>query len=253
MTMTRSETTILVCCHKPAEIPDNEILLPIHCGKDLSDAELGMTGDNTGDNISVKNPNYCELTALYWAWKNLTGVRYIGLYHYRRYFLFSFWKEQKRLFHRNVSINVPDWSHNNLSETAVKKILDRYDIILAKPQRFPISLARQYISCHRAMDLEVTRDAIYNLSPEYLCSYDHIMTETGKLSECNMFITKWDIFNDYCKWLFSIMSYIEQHLAISEDPYQKRVFGFIAERLLNVYCYHHNLKVKYKYICFINH
>ena len=251
--MTRSETTILVCCHKAAEIPDNEILLPIHCGKALSDAELGITGDDTGDNISVKNPNYCELTALYWAWKNLTGVRYIGLYHYRRYFLFNFWKEQKRLFHRNVSINVPDWSHNNLSEAAVKKILNKYDIILAKPHLFPISLARQYISCHRAMDLEVTRDAIYNLSPEYLCSYDHIMTETGKLSECNMFITKWDIFNDYCKWLFAIISYIEQHLTISEDPYQKRVFGFIAERLLNVYCYHHNLKVKYKYICFINH
>ena len=85
-----SETKILVCCHKPADIPDNGIFLPVHCGKALSDKDLGMTGDDTGDNISAKNPNYCELTALYWAWKNLKGTEYIGLYHYRRFFSFKF-------------------------------------------------------------------------------------------------------------------------------------------------------------------
>lgn len=249
--MSQSETKILVCCHKAAQIPDNGIFLPIHCGKALSDADLGMTGDDTGDNISVKNPNYCELTAMYWAWKNLKGVKYIGLYHYRRYFLFNFWKEQERRFHKNVIIHVADWKQNNLSTVAVQNILNRYDIILAKPQQFPISLAQQYISCHRAIDLNVTREAICNLSPEYLCSYDYIMNETCKLSGCNMFITKWDIFNNYCNWLFSIMSYIEQKLVISEDPYQRRVFGFISERLLNVYCYQNNLKIKYKYICSI--
>ena len=56
-----SETKILVCCHKPADIPDNGIFLPVHCGQALSDKDLGMTGDDTGDNISAKNPNYCEL------------------------------------------------------------------------------------------------------------------------------------------------------------------------------------------------
>ena len=34
----------------------------------------------TGDHISSKNPNYCELTGLYWAWKNL-DCEYIGLCH----------------------------------------------------------------------------------------------------------------------------------------------------------------------------
>ncbi len=76
--------TILVATHKRYWMPSDKIYLPLHVGAE-GKAPLPYTPDNTGENISSKNPNYCEITGLYWAWKNLT-TDYIGLCHYRRYF-----------------------------------------------------------------------------------------------------------------------------------------------------------------------
>lgn len=58
--------------------------LPVQVGAE-GKTDLGYTRDNTGENISSKNPSFCELTGLYWAWKNL-DADYIGLVHYRRHF-----------------------------------------------------------------------------------------------------------------------------------------------------------------------
>lgn len=81
---------ILVACHKPGPVYHNDIYTPIHVGKAISrykDEMADMIGDNTGDNISEKNPYYCELTAQYWAWKNLHDVEYVGFCHYRRFLI----------------------------------------------------------------------------------------------------------------------------------------------------------------------
>ena len=75
---------ILVVTHKKYWMPKIEMYLPIQVGL-INKNDLGYLKDNTGDNISYKNPNYCELTAMYWAWKNI-DVDYIGICHYRRYF-----------------------------------------------------------------------------------------------------------------------------------------------------------------------
>ena len=79
---------IIVCCHKDDIKASSDVYLPLHVGKAISNKELNITCDNDGENISAKNLSYCELTGLYWAWKNLKDVDYIGLCHYRRYFDF---------------------------------------------------------------------------------------------------------------------------------------------------------------------
>ena len=82
---------IIVAAHKKYWMPDDDMYLPLHVGAEGKTDEngqpldLGYTKDNTGDNISSKNANYCELTGMYWAWKNL-DADYIGLAHYRRHF-----------------------------------------------------------------------------------------------------------------------------------------------------------------------
>lgn len=75
---------IIVATHKKYQMPDDSMYLPVQVGAE-DKPDLGYTRDNTGENISSKNPSFCELTGLYWAWKNL-NADYIGLVHYRRHF-----------------------------------------------------------------------------------------------------------------------------------------------------------------------
>ena len=77
-----SDIKILISCHKQAEHPKSEILLPIQVGAARAKARFaGMLQDDEGENISQKNPSYCELTAQYWAWKYL-DADYYGFCHY---------------------------------------------------------------------------------------------------------------------------------------------------------------------------
>ena len=119
----KTRVKILVACHKAdPNIIKNDIYFPIQVGKSLnSELDLGFQCDDTGDNISDKNGSYCELTALYWAWKNIKNVDYIGLCHYRRYFgkkkpLVSIIKTSGNIFLRNlIDIN----EINNLKSNQV--------------------------------------------------------------------------------------------------------------------------------------
>lgn len=76
---------LIVAAHKAYRMPRDPMYLPLHVGKAGKDLDLGFQGDNTGDNISEKNATFCELTGIYWAWKNLSAD-YVGLCHYRRHF-----------------------------------------------------------------------------------------------------------------------------------------------------------------------
>ncbi|MBQ7303353.1 MAG: DUF4422 domain-containing protein, partial [Alphaproteobacteria bacterium] len=75
------------CYHKQTRILKNDIVYPIQVGKQLSNIKLDMQGDNTGDNISEKNPFYNELAGTYWIWKNVKAD-IVGVFHYRRYLNF---------------------------------------------------------------------------------------------------------------------------------------------------------------------
>ena len=76
---------IIIASHKKYKTADEEMYIPIQVGAEGKEKIEGYIQDNTGENISLKNPYFCELTGLYWAWKNL-DADYVGLVHYRRYF-----------------------------------------------------------------------------------------------------------------------------------------------------------------------
>lgn len=229
---------ILVAAHKKYWMPDDDVYLPIHVGREGKD-DLGYIGDNTGDNISAKNANYCELTGLYWAWKNL-NCDYIGLCHYRRYFC-----KNSRFFKLFVFIFKKFKNRIILKKKDYKDLLSRYQIILPQKYRMgKMNVYEQYKLNHNIDDLEKCFKIIDNLYPEYVESYKKIMKQNYMYS-CNMFVMPKNFFDDYMEFLFNILTEVEKKLDISDyDVYQTRVYGFLSERLFNVWLEKNKFKIK---------
>ena len=213
-------------------MPEDDVYLPIHVGR-AGKADLGYVGDNTGDNISSKNTNYCELTGLYWAWKNLK-CDYIGLCHYRRYFAHTV--SGSDMEKKKLAI---------LQRTDYEKLLKQYDVILPKQRNYFIETVRsQYEHAHNKNDLALTEQIVAELYPEYSEAFCKVMGGT-KLHIFNMFVMKKEKFDEYCQWLFTILFELEKRIDISSySQYEARVFGFLSERLLNVWLEKQKLKVK---------
>ena len=67
------------------------------------------------------------------------------------------------------------------------------------------------------------------------------------MSPYNMFYTSKRNVDLYCEWLFNILFDVEQKTDMKGyTEYQRRLYGFLSERLLNVWlCKNANYKVKY--------
>ena len=237
----KTNVKILVCAHKPADLLANDIYMPLQVGKAISDVDLGIQGDDTGENISNKNLNYCELTALYWAWKNLKDVDYIGLCHYRRFLDFRF--SRFRVRHK-YSIQFQELESLGTALPDISSFFKKYDIVLPRPAIFIRNLRDEYYMYHIKEDFDILREVVTEMTPDYRNAFEKVMDHNNKLISYNMFLTKKEIFDDYCSWVFPILFEVEKRIKISAYPYQARVFGFMGERLFNIYCYHHKLKVK---------
>lgn len=217
------QISIYVMAHKKFDVPGNAIYKPLQVGSALHD-KIGYIADDSGENISAKNPNYNELTGLYWMWKNDNQSDVMGLCHYRRYFL--------------------DVSGELLGAKEINDILSVCDVITSKRLVGKEQNVREsYIEKHHEQDLTLTRSAIQKLCPEYLKDYDTVL-EGNETYFGNLMIAKCHVVKAYAAWLFGILFEVEKHIDISEyDDYDKRIYGFIAERLLMVWICHNRMKV----------
>ena len=210
---------IVVAAHKPYSMPQDPVYLPVQAGRALHEP-LGFTGDDSGENISKKNPNYCELTCLYWAWKNLDADA-LGLCHYRRYFA------GRRFGSR--------WDRILTGEQA-EKLLLKTPVVLPKKRNYYIETGwSQYAHAHHEEDLLAVRAILKTRCPSYVPAFDRTLGRTTG-HRFNMFIMRRETLDVYCTWLFSVLAELEAKLDISEySSYDQRVFGFVAERLLDVW------------------
>ena len=219
-------------------MPEDDVYLPLHVGKDLHESlDLGYTGDNTGDNISNRNESFCELTGLYWMWKNVKAD-YKGLVHYRRHFSKGrLWKNKKAAV---------------LSRADFEEIFRQTDILLPKRRKYYIETNQShYAHAHYLQDLETTRQVIAELYPEYIPAYDKQMNLTSA-HMFNMMVMRGDLFDAYCEWLFNILLVVEKRTDISAyDKVQRRLYGYLSELLLDVWLDINELKYKEKSLVFM--
>lgn len=230
---------IIVATHK--EFDTSRLLdnyHPVQVGCYYTELDFGYLKDSDNDNISYKNKNYCELTSLYYAWKShLKNNNYLGLVHYRRFFV-----KDSLLAKFNLSSEI-------VNHDDIEKLLNDFDVILPKKRLYPLSTVKQhYIQSHSERDLSLLREIISNQYPDYVDCFDVVM-QSKTIHLYNMFIMKSDLVDDYCHWLFDVLFKLEGMIDISDyDAYQARVFGFISERLLNVWVRKNKLKVKELYV-----
>lgn len=229
---------IMVAAHKKYWMPEDPVYLPIHVGAE-SKQPLGYTPDNTGDNISAKNPHFCELTAIYWAWKNL-DADYIGLCHYRRYFT------------RKEVRNVEKKKEQILTGAEWEKILSKYSVVVADKRKYYIeSNYSHYIHAHHKEGLDMTKQIIYEMYPEYDAAFKKVMNRTWA-HMFNMFVMRKDRYDHYCTWMFRILFELENRLDITGyDVYESRVYGFVSELLLDVWLEKQGIPYKEQNVSFL--
>ncbi len=250
---------IFVAHHKEGFSFRSSVFVPIQVGKANSNISLKMQGDDEGDNISKLNPFYCEVTAIYWMWKNVEADFY-GLNHYRRYFtpkIFSFryFKERikntlKKLYHRGgyfvfwekSVVNSDDTQKinrelNRASERIVKDIENGSIIVPRKcilintnvENFFGIELGYEYIECLKAI---VSEEECATFKKFFLDSL-----QKDFLYPANVFVFDRDTFERYCEILFRVLN---KHLMLYMDNDERqskynRISGYMAELITNAF------------------
>ncbi|MCR5833575.1 MAG: DUF4422 domain-containing protein [Selenomonadaceae bacterium] len=236
---------IYVVTHKPTphdgKLPKGYKI--IHAGR-AQGKDLGYLGDNTGDNISQLNPYINEITALYWMWKN-TSHSIIGLSHYRRFFTES---------------NNLNFSYDKiLTKEVAAKILQDYDIIVVireiqatRNESITRICGKEFLEIGKS----ITKKYLLKYQPDYLDAFDFCF-ESYSYYKCQVFVTRGEIFDAYCKWLFSFLIDATNEMIevanlknISGNP--KRVIGYFCERMLSTWLTRNHLRIKEMNIMVVN-
>ena len=189
-----------------------------------------IIGDDSGDNISIKNSQYCELTVQYWMWKN-APEKYLGLCHYRR--IFNFVIDESSFagtpFHNDS--NAIDYLSSDIQYKNLSDILDVYDVVVSKEYALGMSINEQYLAYCQPAPWMLFMKALEMKYPNQksMLKYFDIHHSAPM---CNMFVMKREIFIEYCQDLFEIVDVVHALIRAPFNEWNNRYPGFLAERFL---------------------
>lgn len=231
-----ADIKLFVCCHQPSLVPEHPLLVPIQVGAALADSRFsGFLYDDAGDNISHKNRSYCELTAQYWAWKNVRAD-YYGFFHYRRYLYLDMNAKRPYRIEREPTAPLLD----KLGYDRLSDLIPQYDLILPNGENMYIPVREHYAGApfHHRKDLELVEQIVRERHPEMGKAIEEYLSGTVCYFG-NIFIMKQRVFQNYCAWLFPILEEFDCQADTSDYlPQEQRVDGYLAERLLGIWTTH---------------
>lgn len=189
----------------------------IQAGAALSSERFCDITDDKGDNISMWNPFFCELTAGYWVYRNDVENEYIGLYHYSRGF------------------DIRDEQIEQIVEAGV-------DVVLPIPYLFRHGMADTMLR----QEIDVIIKAIERVSPEYINSAKRFSLNKAFVAG-NLIFARREIFCGYYKWLFSVLKECALIKQENKTKIEERIFGYYGENLMNIYFIHNRDRYKTLY------
>ena len=239
-----ADVCIYVVTHKDIRLALPEGYRAIHAGHAQAKNFFGYVGDDTGDNISRLNKFLDEITALYWIWKN-TSHTHTGFVHYRRFLTTS---TQKTFDAEKI-----------LSSAEILELLREYDIIVAAEESFTDRTQRDMMifstNAPELVDVseKILRKHLTRTHPDYLDAFDAVMNGFVFFM-CGIHITRRNIFNAWCEWLFAFIIDATEELRakvqfdgkdFDDVPHHwSRMMSFFAERLLTVWLMKNHLRIK---------
>lgn len=242
------DVKIFIAAHKDVELFDSSIMVPIQVGATNAARRFDdMLSDADGDNISDLNPMYCELTAQYWAWKNV-DADYYGFCHYRRYFNLSSNSYLENAYGEVMDkfINEETQSKYGLDDANIKEAIAGYDLVITEIKdirSFPGRSKTPLDQYHEApllhdKDIDIAFDIVKNMYPEYASDVDDF-ANGHESCFCNMYIMRKEIFFAYCDWMFPILERFCENTDMSLYGKEAlRTPGHISERLFNIFLIH---------------
>lgn len=227
------DTRIYICTHKEFNPPQMDGYIPIRVGSAIAESDFSFLRDDTGDNISEKNMHFCELTGLYWIWKNVE-CDIAGLCHYRR-----FLQNEGRILERGY----------------IEKLIceDGYDLIAPASGSTDYGTNYgHYAKVHHTSDFDITREVLHEKYPDYDCAFE-LFSHTNLASLANMVIAKKQVLDEYCEWLFDILFEVEKRTDVSGyDAYQSRLYGYLSERLFRIWILMHGYRVREEQVLLVD-
>lgn len=216
------EVKIVVATHKQYRMPNDAMYIPLCVGaKGRNDDCFGYVKDRDGDNISELNPSFCELTGLYWAWKNV-DADYVGLVHYRRHF--------------SIKKCSNDPFDNIMTYDQIKPYLGNIKLFVPQKRYYVIeTLYSHYKHTHYSEHLDLTREVLMDIYPSYVNTFDSVMKKTNGYM-FNMMIMEKPLLNEYCGWLYTILFELKKRVQNTElSSFQGRFYGRVSELIFNVW------------------
>ena len=235
--MANRRILFFIAMHKDVPLPTRRgAFAALGLGAFRPTTQLESYSDGTGNSIADKNAHYSELTGWYWIWKNVADLDFVGLCHYRRYFLLY----PRHPYFTSAKLYIEPIAENLNMLTApmtslfVEQALATADVIVPRRQNLTMSLKAQYIKEHLPQYWDVFVEAIKETCPDFRDRI-HRFDQTCEAHLYNMMIARKSFFDAYMSRLFAITDWMERTMPFPADPYQGRVPAFIAERFFTFY------------------
>lgn len=223
---------MFMCCHREFSIVP-PLWKPLQCGSALNAPIPGAMRDDAGDNISVKNREYCELTAHYFAWKNITAEHY-GFCHYRRFFCAD--DSVKRPYLALGAVTNPALLG---SKDYWQRLALEYPLILPRSEDMGLKVREHYCTSryHYSADLELFTQILAEKTPQMSASAEEYLSQRRQYF-CNMFIMDREHFLEYCSVLFPVLEEFDRRKTLHGDFQSDRTDGYLGEIFTGIYVTH---------------